>query len=307
MSNYESVLHFSDKFCLCTAFTEFDFTMAKIKKIQIKLRKSLGTRRKQKMRVEKKGNLNCAVVLENIDHLLKEYNIEPIIKTQPSENNFNIGLEIKQDKVIIHQSDKENITFAVDNENEIHVGIKIKDDTLTFQKPDKSAISVAVATNKMEIGFAEKRPQRKATGRMELVKKPVSQPEKLPRSKTFAELANDAWKRCKKITKSQQEIFHTDQYVMVKMASYSPWPAKITGFTKNRKMAYVYFFGSHNSGSVDITEITPYQSAVEVIRMQALRQLEIFSKGIKEVEIELQIPEEFSVLNRNAIDNKLNI
>lgn len=155
----------------------------------------------------------------------------------------------------------------------------------------------------MEIESPRKRPQRNAMIRVDDIKKTIQQPEKLPRSKTLAELSNDAWKRCKKHTKSQQIIFQIDQYVMAKMMSFSPWPAKITGFTKNRKKAYVYFFGTNNSGSVEINEITSFHDAEEVIRMQLLRHLSHFAKGIKEVETELGIPVELSIFNRYAINN----
>lgn len=120
-------------------------------------------------------------------------------------------------------------------------------------------------------------------------------------AKTLGELVNDAWKRCKNHSKSQKNTLKEGQYVMAKMKSFSTWPAKITGFTKNLNKAIVYFFGTHNSGSVEVKEITLFQESTEVIRLQLLRHSEFFAKGIREVETDLGIPLELSVTNEQNL------
>lgn len=78
---------------------------------------------------------------------------------------------------------------------------------------------------------------------------------------------------------------------------YAPWPAKISAFTKTRLSAEVYFYGSHNIGkNITSADIIPFDSAYQVIRLLLLRpNLTDFCKGIKEVEIELNIPEDLSI------------
>lgn len=227
---------------------------------------------------KKEVNFDCVVVLHNIDDLLRKYKIP---KFGQQSKQFEIGLRIKDNKLtVINQ----NITVESD-ENRFNLGIQIKNDEIIVQIPESSSV------------------QREAVERIEYLEKGHLRGN-LPRSKTLAELVNDMWKISKNHNKSQSVIFDIGQYVMAKMKSFSPWPANIIGFTKNRKRAQVYFYGTHNSGSVEVNEIALFQYSTEVVRMQLLRHLNFFEKGIKEIETELGIPAELSVTNhQNALNN----
>lgn len=220
--------------------------MAKAKKVHFEKDKKLRIKKKQNNK--NKINFDCAVVLENIDELLRKFNISNLA----DRKSFNIGLRIKNNELTVRDH---NISVK-GQENHFHLGLRIKNDEITFNKCSE---------------------------------------------KSLAELANDAWKRCK--IQNKNKSLDVDEYVLAKMKSYSPWPAKITGFTKNRKKAYVYFYGTHNSGSVEVNEIAAFQDAGEVIRMLLPRHLICFEKGVVEIERELGIPDELSITKVNAIEH----
>lgn len=57
-----------------------------------------------------------------------------------------------------------------------------------------------------------------------------------------------------------------------------------------------YFYGTHNTGSVDICDVIPFQNAFEVIRLINMRNPCDFAKAVKEIEIEHGVPDELSAL-----------
>lgn len=86
------------------------------------------------------------------------------------------------------------------------------------------------------------------------------------------------------------------QAVLAKMVGYCPWPARITGFTKNRLRINCYFYGTMNNGTVDVNKTIPFQNAREVIRLINIRSPKFFAKGVKELETEQGVPPEISAL-----------
>lgn len=84
--------------------------------------------------------------------------------------------------------------------------------------------------------------------------------------------------------------------IMTKMSGYPPWPADIKGFTKDKKRIKCYFYGSHNSGSVDYDKTIPFFDSFETIRLLCLRQPKDFEKGINEIEIKYGVPQHLSCL-----------
>lgn len=115
-------------------------------------------------------------------------------------------------------------------------------------------------------------------------------------TKTIIQLVNENWVQTKREKKSSKILLKENDLIMGKMKGYSPWPGKIICFSKNRKSAQVYFYGTHNQGSVLEAEMTLFQYSHDVIRLQLLRPLLIdFRKGIREAEIEMQIPDELSI------------
>lgn len=118
--------------------------------------------------------------------------------------------------------------------------------------------------------------------------------------KSLNQLIEEAWRVSKKQKKEKNIVFSEHQIVLAKMKLYSPWPAKILSFTRNGKSSTVYFYGTHNSGRVNESELVNIEDAQELIRLLLLRQnLHGFRKGILEVEHEMNVPEELSITKQN--------
>lgn len=70
--------------------------------------------------------------------------------------------------------------------------------------------------------------------------------------------------------------------------------ARITSFTKDRRRAWCYFYGSHDNGCVESKEIIPFEHRFSTIRLIKVRNQTNFVKGVREIEIENGIPEHLS-------------
>lgn len=90
--------------------------------------------------------------------------------------------------------------------------------------------------------------------------------------------------------------FQIGDAVFAKFSGYCAWPSRCDGFTKNERRMKCYFYGTHNTGSVDICDVIPFQNAFEVTRLINLRNPRDFAKGVKEIEIEHGVPDELSAL-----------
>lgn len=279
--------------------------MAKTRKVNKKKNDKLRNKLNHNTKNEKKTNLNCVVILDNIDHLLHQYNIPTKSKQTTKQNpkEFEINFQIKNNQLIVHTFGQPKISVEATKENDFHLEIQIRNDRIKFMSPNncKSGDVTQLGCDLMEIESMEIQPQR-ITKKCSAITT-VQPSGKFPRAKTLYELTNDAWKRCKNIFHNQNIALEEGQYVMTKMRSFSPWPAKINGFSKNKKKVYVYFYGTNNSGTVEIKETIPFQKSDEVIRMQLLRHLQCFAKGIREVETELGISAEMSITNEHALTN----
>lgn len=116
-------------------------------------------------------------------------------------------------------------------------------------------------------------------------------------SKILTDMNNIAWKKCKEEFKASGLIIERNAIVMAKMQTYSAWPAKIEDFSKDGKRAHLYFFGTHNTGTVGVSEIVPFYRGREVIRLLLLRRVGPLHLGILEVERLLKVPPEESLTN----------
>lgn len=87
-----------------------------------------------------------------------------------------------------------------------------------------------------------------------------------------------------------------DDFVLARMRGYGPWPAKIISFTKDKRRARCYFYGSNDNGSVEVKEIIPFKSGFDTIRLIKIRKPTNFIKGVQEVEILNGIPKHLSSL-----------
>lgn len=271
--------------------------MAKAKKVNL-IKSNLRVKKIRKGHFKaKNNNFDCFVKLENIDNLLRKYGISNVVR----KDTFNIAIQINSNKLTVSGQQ----LSIQKSENQFHLNFQIKNNALTIGAIDERAIDKTVQSKHNELQVRLSRPQRSVmpVAQNKKIQQIVEKPGKLPRSKTIAELANDAWKRCK-YSKSKDITFEVDQFVIGKMKSFPPWPCKIVGFTKNRKKVHVYFYGTHNSGSIEVNEITLFENSDEVIHLLLLRHLQCFAKGIREVEVELGIPAELSIINRHVLEDK---
>lgn len=98
-------------------------------------------------------------------------------------------------------------------------------------------------------------------------------------------------------TKHQLQI---GDLVLAKMSGFEPWPGKITSFSKDKRMAKCFFYGSHDNGPVGVRQIIPFKDGLDTIRLVKLRHLVNFEKGIREIEFKLGVPESMSSLRETA-------
>lgn len=280
--------------------------MAKTRKGNIRENKKSQIKKNPKSKIiETNSNrvtTRSKTVKNDVDHSSQKYTNSNEAETKNKQ--FDIELKLKKNKLTVRGQ-----KVSIENrDNNFHLELRIKNNEIKCQSKEnsKEVIEDQSESEKTESKSHRSLRERKAIIAIEDTKEVIRPLGNLQRSKTIAELANDAWKACKSQSKSQNITFEIDQYVMAKMKSFSPWAAKIIGFIKNHKKAYVYFYGTHNSGSVDVSDITLFKESQEVIRLQLLRHLDFFTKGIKEIEAELGITEEFSIINRRALnENKI--
>lgn len=118
-------------------------------------------------------------------------------------------------------------------------------------------------------------------------------------SETVENAIKRTFKKSLKDFKDSQNELAVGDFVLARMRGFKPWPAKITSLTK--KGAVCYFYGSHNNGPVSLNEIIPFFEGLESIRLIRIRPPKDFEKGIREIEIENNIPEELSSLRDTGL------
>lgn len=77
---------------------------------------------------------------------------------------------------------------------------------------------------------------------------PIIPPSKIskPFPRSLNQLISDAWSNCLREKKHAKMTLTESQFVMAKMKGYSPWPGKISSFTKNGKSTKVEMNFAHN-------------------------------------------------------------
>lgn len=88
------------------------------------------------------------------------------------------------------------------------------------------------------------------------------------------------------------------------MSGYCAWPAHVKGFTQNGRRIKCFFYGSHNTGTVNTNQAIPFKNGVSIIQLINLRNPCDFAKGVREIERESGVPDELSVLRElGAVNN----
>lgn len=84
---------------------------------------------------------------------------------------------------------------------------------------------------------------------------------------------------------------------MFKLTGYCEWPAVVTKVEGN--IAHIEFYGDHTTQECKISKLYDFQSSHEIILyILRTRKTLLYQKSIKEAELHLGIPDEYSILNQ---------
>lgn len=151
-------------------------------------------------------------------------------------------------------------------------------------------------TQEMIDCFTKVKPEKKYNLRVRLNK---AETRKVVKKKTNTAVVRNSsqsvdalWAAAKN---SRSEPPKEKEIVLVKMRTYSPWPAKI--ITISNKKVFVYFFGTANHGYVNVDEIVPFTSAPILIVKLSTMKIKDFTKAVREAEIMAGISSDRSILN----------
>lgn len=146
-----------------------------------------------------------------------------------------------------------------------------------------------------------------------------------PESKTLSEIGlatkkKTFWELCKK--KSDGSKLFEGAIVFAKQKGYSPWPSRIIEISKNKKTAFVSYFGYNNlKGRVSITEVVQLDAESNfeigdfvnsILVTKNIREFSEFSKAISEIRAVMQNLElfflkcSFSTLKCKSFKKKVN-
>lgn len=218
----------------------------------------------KKIQKKRKGCITkeCSIKLHKMS--------ESFIRRWLKPNTFSINIEIKKDRLKANNVEISSVLPSVFN-----IGVRINHGNLlineqNFHATDKTSASIC----------------------------PVKRHPVQHIKKTLIELVKESWAVTLRENKNAKLILKENDIIMAKMKGYSAWPGKIISFTKNKKRALIYFYGTHDKGSVDVNEMALFEHSHKVIRLQLLRILDGFKKGILEVESEIKVPRELSITNK---------
>lgn len=168
------------------------------------------------------------------------------------------------------------------------IKIELKKDTLIFD--DKVVKPTASTSNAVTYNVRSSVQLNKLINDQCNVIKKSSNPFA---PKTLAAESDRAWRAAKKKNNAELQI---GQLVVAKMRTYSPWPGQIRTFAQNGKRAEIYFFGTDNTGMVDIREIVHSIHAREVMRLLLLRKIALYQKAVRELERICGVSDDSSLL-----------
>lgn len=83
------------------------------------------------------------------------------------------------------------------------------------------------------------------------------------------------------------------------MKGFCAWPARVDGFSQNGRRLNCFFYGTHNTGSVNTNQTIPFEKSFGIIRLINLRKPQDFAKGVREIEVIMGVPAELSVVRED--------
>lgn len=214
-----------------------------------------------------------------------------MVRTRSNKVLNEIKVQKKKDK-------KKAAKLPSENKTEIKVVVirLNRDPLMSSTSSNKSAGGITV--RKLRSGVA---PMKKKPSNVEQTIEKV----KKSSTPTLQNIIDSTFGKAKKMFGETNKQFMVNDFVLARMRGYAPWPAKVVGFTKDQRRAICYFYGSHNSGTVDCNQMVPFLDASDVIRLINMRKPNGFAKGVREIEIEHGIPSNASSLNEIGIDRMI--
>lgn len=197
--------------------------------------------------------------------------------------NFNCVVMLESIDKLLREYNISTDLNSNTHEEVFNVGVKIRKGTFTVNKNiiklgEAKTITIGLSFNSKEaiVNHCS-----------------VDRPVKVNKPKTLNQLIEISWRKCK--IENTNDEFKEGQVILAKMRGWTPWPCIIEKFTVNKKRAQVRFFGTNQTGTIEIKESVRMEKANEVIKLLLLRSLDFFWRGIREAEGVLGISEEYSV------------
>lgn len=127
-------------------------------------------------------------------------------------------------------------------------------------------------------------------------KKPLQKSIQTSKTPTLKYLIDSAFQTQLKLFNESKQPLAVGDAVLARMKGFLPWPARIDNFASNNKIINCYFYGTNNSGPVGSKNVLPYVLARETVRLACLRSQDKYIKGVKEIEVAFNVPDELSYL-----------
>lgn len=109
------------------------------------------------------------------------------------------------------------------------------------------------------------------------------------------ETTSTIWDTVKRNKKMQLSV---GDFVIAKMATFSPWPARIIDFIPKNKKIEVFWFGDNRTGKVLATECVHFTESEKIIVHVLNMKVHNYRRAIHEAEISTGIGFEESILNK---------
>lgn len=238
--------------------------------------------KKSKAIQKKRSVTDCHVKLKRLDR----ETIERYLNRNPITHN-------NRAKICHNKIEIEKTNVASKN-NTFNVVVKLSADELMIK--DSNMIPDQVISGRIL------RPKLLAATSLKTISKPNHKSDgtvgKL-QTKSIAKMVDQAWRKCKTDSRFHKYVVHVDDIVMAKLKGHTPWPAIVIEIMSKAR-AKVQFFGVQETekfGFVNIAEIAPFTSSIDVIQLNSKRNISQFNKAVQEALLVCDVPSFNSMLS----------
>lgn len=209
----------------------------------------------------------------NLKRLNRE-TIERYTVPYPSTTTYNISAKIHKNVLKISK------TIMTTTDDTFNVDIKIDAEKLSIKRSKiaiDEPISSRVLRPRTAAAITSLSPNLKKNRKPDLI---VAKPH----SKPINKMVEEAWKLCKSDSSREKCNIRPSDIVMAKLKGHPAWPAVVLEYISKTRVK-VEFFGANKTekfGFVNISEITPFESSADVIRLNLKRNIFRYKKAVKE-------------------------